>query len=55
MEDRLIVEAMERADRSQKRAAELLGLTYDQFRHYYRKHRDTHRKTNEPKNSQPES
>jgi psp operon transcriptional activator len=35
----LLVEGLEQADGNQRRAAELLGMTYDQFRHYYRKHR----------------
>ena len=36
---RLLRNALERANFNQKRAAELLGLTYHQFRGYYRKYR----------------
>ena len=36
----LVRDALERADGSQSRAAESLGMSYDQFRHYYRKYRD---------------
>jgi psp operon transcriptional activator len=35
----LLLEGLAHADGNQRRAAELLGMTYDQFRHYYRKHR----------------
>ena len=38
LERTLIKDALERADYSQARAAELLGMSYDQFRHYYRKY-----------------
>lgn len=37
LERTLVMDALRRSDYSQKRAAEFLGLTYDQFRHYYRK------------------
>ena len=37
LERSLVSDAFRRAGYSQKRAAGLLGLTYDQFRHYYRK------------------
>ena len=36
----LIMDALEKADFSQTRAAEILQMSYDQFRHYYKKHRD---------------
>ena len=36
----LIREALESADFQQSRAAEILHMSYDQFRHYYRKYRD---------------
>jgi len=39
VERSLILDALERADYSQTRAAKLLGISYDQFRHYYRKYR----------------
>jgi len=35
---RLILDALARAEGSQTEAARRLGLTYDQFRHYYRKY-----------------
>ncbi len=35
--ERLIREALEQSDGNQAKAARGLGLTYDQFRHYYRK------------------
>jgi len=35
----LIIDALEQTDYSQTRAAKLLGMSYDQFRHYYRKYR----------------
>ena len=38
-ERRLVADALLKADSSQKRAAELLGMSYDQFRHYYKKHK----------------
>jgi DNA-binding NtrC family response regulator len=34
----LIVQALGESNHNQKRAAQLLGLSYDQFRHYYRKY-----------------
>jgi len=34
---RLISQALAQAGGSQKKASEVLGITYDQFRHYYRK------------------
>ena len=37
-ERRLISDALQRAGGSQKQAAERLGMSYDQFRHYYKKH-----------------
>ena len=37
LERTLVIDALRRSGFSQKRAADLLGLTYDQFRHYYRK------------------
>jgi transcriptional regulator with AAA-type ATPase domain len=37
----LLRDALERADYSQTKAAEVLGMSYDQFRHYYRKYQDT--------------
>ncbi len=40
LEVRMLRRALARARHSQKRAAELLGLTYGQFRHLYRKHQD---------------
>ncbi len=40
LELRMLRRALARARHSQKRAAELLGLTYGQFRHLYRKHQD---------------
>ncbi len=36
----LVKDALERADYQQSRAAEILRMSYDQFRHYYRKYRD---------------
>jgi len=36
-EETLVTEALRKSGYSQKRAAQMLGLTYDQFRHYYRK------------------
>ncbi len=39
VERSLIMDALERADYSQTRAAKLLDMSYDQFRHYYRKYR----------------
>jgi len=36
----LIMDALERADYSQTKAARHLGMSYDQFRHYYKKYRD---------------
>ncbi len=36
----LIRDALERGEFSQARAAEILRMSYDQFRHYYRKYRD---------------
>ncbi len=36
----LLRDALEQADFSQSRAAEILRMSYDQFRHYYRKYRD---------------
>jgi DNA-binding NtrC family response regulator len=36
----LILDALERADYSQTKAAKLLDMSYDQFRHYYRKYRE---------------
>jgi len=38
LERQLVADAMTASDGSQRRAAKLLGLSYDQFRHYYRKH-----------------
>jgi psp operon transcriptional activator len=40
LEVRLVKRALEQARYNQKRAAELLGLSYHQFRRLYRKHRD---------------
>ncbi len=37
-EKRLIADALQKANGSQKAAAERLGMTYDQFRHYYKKY-----------------
>jgi len=37
LEEALVTDALRRSGYSQKRAAEMLGLSYDQFRHYYRK------------------
>jgi psp operon transcriptional activator len=39
LEAQLLRKALERARFNQRQAARLLGLTYDQFRGYYRKHR----------------
>ncbi|HUV39076.1 MAG TPA: sigma-54 dependent transcriptional regulator, partial [Planctomycetota bacterium] len=39
LERSLILDALEQTDYSQTRAAKLLGMSYDQFRHYYRKYR----------------
>ncbi|UJR83119.1 sigma-54-dependent transcriptional regulator [Sandaracinus amylolyticus] len=39
LERELIADALRRADHVQADAAKLLGLTYDQLRHYVRKHR----------------
>jgi transcriptional regulator with GAF, ATPase, and Fis domain len=39
LERRLLIEGLEGADGNQAEAARRLGLTYDQFRHYARKHR----------------
>ena len=38
LEKRLLLEALEKARHNQRKAAELLGLTYDQFRGLYRKY-----------------
>ena len=38
LEKRLLAEALERSKYNQKKAADLLGLTYNQFRGLYRKH-----------------
>ena len=38
LEEALVTDALRRSGYSQKRASEMLGLTYDQFRHYYRKY-----------------
>ncbi|MBI3722436.1 sigma-54-dependent Fis family transcriptional regulator [bacterium] len=38
LEKRLVDQALRDARWNQKRAAQLLGLTYDQFRHYYKKY-----------------
>ncbi|RME75269.1 MAG: sigma-54-dependent Fis family transcriptional regulator [Planctomycetota bacterium] len=38
LERRMLVDALERCGWNQKRAAAALGISYDQFRHYYRKH-----------------
>ena len=35
----LIMDALEQADYSQTKAARVLGMSYDQFRHYFRKYR----------------
>jgi psp operon transcriptional activator len=43
-EYRLLDQALMQAGRNQRRAAETLGLTYDQFRHLLRKHRLTTRR-----------
>ena len=40
LEKSLIHDALERTAYSQIEAAKLLGMSYDQFRHYYRKYRD---------------
>jgi len=40
LEVRMLRRALQRAKHNQKRAATLLGLTYGQFRHLYRKHRE---------------
>lgn len=40
LEKSLIMDALERVDYSQTAAARLLGMSYDQFRHYYRKYRE---------------
>lgn len=37
-EKSLIIEGLDRCNGVQKKAAEYLGLTYDQFRHYYKKY-----------------
>ena len=39
IERSMIMDALEQADYSQTKAAGLLGMSYDQFRHYYRKYR----------------
>ena len=38
LEKRLLFEALEKGRHNQRKAAELLGLTYDQFRGLYRKY-----------------
>jgi psp operon transcriptional activator PspF len=38
LERELLESALEEAGGNQKRAAQILGLTYDQLRHYYKKH-----------------
>ena len=38
LEQRLVIEALQRSGGNQRGAAENLQLTYDQFRHLYRKH-----------------
>jgi DNA-binding NtrC family response regulator len=40
LERRLIIDALESTNYSQTRAAKKLSMSYDQFRHYYRKYRD---------------
>ena len=38
LERRLLADALRKTGGSQKQAAETLGMSYDQFRHYYKKH-----------------
>jgi DNA-binding NtrC family response regulator len=38
LEKRLIADALQKANGSQKAAAARLGMTYDQYRHYYKKY-----------------
>jgi DNA-binding NtrC family response regulator len=40
LECSLIMDALEQTDYSQTNAAKLLGMSYDQFRHYFRKYRE---------------
>jgi len=40
LECSLILDALRETDYSQTHAAKLLGMSYDQFRHYFRKYRD---------------